>query len=72
MLLTYPDLAGIGLTTGENMKGLSFQEKEDWAYETYAGGVMDAVAEMPERKVTFVHRQHMAGAKDIAEKFKPL
>ncbi|HSO85593.1 MAG TPA: glycoside hydrolase family 20 zincin-like fold domain-containing protein, partial [Draconibacterium sp.] len=28
MFVTYPDLAGIGLTTGENMKQASFQEKE--------------------------------------------
>jgi hypothetical protein len=27
---------------------------------------------MPERKFTFIHRQHQAGARDIAEKFKPL
>jgi hypothetical protein len=72
MLATYPDLAGIGLTTGENMKGLSFQEKEEWAYETYAKGILDAIAEMPERKIAFIHRQHMAGAKDIAAKFNPL
>jgi hypothetical protein len=65
MLATYPDLAGIGLTTGENMKGLSFQEKEEWAYETYAKGILDAAAEMPERKIAFIHRQHMAGAKTL-------
>ena len=39
---------------------------------TYALGVLDAAEEMPERKFTFIHRQHMAGALDIAEKFKPL
>jgi hypothetical protein len=72
MFVTYPDLAGIGLTTGENMKGAGFQEKESWAFETYAQGVLDAAQEMPERKFVFIHRQHMAGAKDIMEKFKPL
>ena len=72
MFVTYPDLAGIGLTTGENMPKSSVLEKEDWAFETYAQGVLDAAAEMPDRKFTFIHRQHMAGAKDIAEKFKPL
>lgn len=72
MFVTYPDLAGIGLTTGENMKQASFQEKEDWAYETYAQGVLDAAEEKPDRKFVFVHRQHMAGARDIAEKFKPI
>ena len=72
MFVTYPDLAGIGLTTGENMHNSNTVEKEDWAFETYAQGVLDAAAEMPDRKFTFIHRQHMAGAKDIAEKFKPL
>lgn len=72
MFVTYPDIAGIGLTTGENMYGNSVSAKEDWAYETYAQGVLDAAEEIPDRKFVFVHRQHMAGAKDIAEKFKPV
>jgi len=72
MFVSYPDLAGIGLTTGENMYDYDFEEKEDWAFSTYAHGVLDAAKEMPERKFTFIHRQHMAGALDIAAKFKPL
>jgi hypothetical protein len=70
--LTYPDLAGIGLTTGENMPKATFQQKEDWAFKTYAQGVLDAAKEQPGRKITFIHRQHQTGAKDIARKFKPL
>ncbi len=72
MFTTYPDLKGIGLTTGENMHPYSFDEKEDWAYETYAKGVMDAAAEQPGRKITLIHRQHMAGALEIADKFRPV
>ena len=72
MFVVYPHLAGIGLTTGENMPKSNTVEKEDWAYETYAQGVLDAAAEMPNRKFTFIHRQHMTGAMDIAEKFKPI
>lgn len=72
MFLTYPDLAGIGLTTGENMKGANRQQKEDWAFATYGQGVLDAAKELPGRKITFIHRQHQAGALDIAKKFKPL
>jgi len=72
MFLTYPDLAGIGLTTGENMPGANFQQKEDWAFKTYAQGVLDAAAEQPGRKLTFIHRQHQTGAKEIARKFSPL
>ncbi|TWO34516.1 carbohydrate-binding family 6 protein [Seonamhaeicola sediminis] len=70
MFITYPDLAGIGLTTGENMHGASWEEKEDWAYDTYAKGILDVAKEMPERQFKFIHRQHQSGAKEIAEKFK--
>ena len=72
MFVAYPDLAGIGLTTGENMHDAGFEEKETWAFETYAQGMLDAAAEMPDRKFTFIHRQHQTGAKDIARKFKTL
>ena len=72
LFVTYPDLAGIGLTTGENMHGAKTAEKEDWAYQTYAQGILDAAAVMPDRKFTFIHRQHQTGAREIAEKFKLL
>lgn len=72
LLLTYPDLAGVGLTTGENMHGASTRQKEDWAFDTYAQGMLDAAKESPGRKFTFIHRQHQTGALDIADKFKPL
>ncbi len=72
MFLTYPDLKGIGLTTGENMHGKSQQEKEDWAFQTYGQGVLDVVKEQPGRKITFIHRQHQAGALEIADTFQPL
>jgi hypothetical protein len=69
---TYPDLAGIGLTTGENMLGATFPEKEEWAYDTYARAVLEVAQEMPDRQFVFNHRQHQAGAQEIMEKFKPL
>jgi hypothetical protein len=72
MFVAYPDLAGIGLTTGENMHGSGFEEKETWAFETFAQGMLDAAAEMPDRKFTFIHRQHQTGASDIAQKFMDL
>ncbi|MDP3916357.1 MAG: alpha-glucuronidase family glycosyl hydrolase [Bacteroidota bacterium] len=72
MFLTYPDLAGIGLTTGENMYQYSTQEKEDWAFETYGQGVLDVLKEQPDRKITFIHRQHQTGALEIARQFAPL
>ena len=72
LFLTYPDLAGIGLTTGENMPGATFQEKEDWAFRTYGRGVLDVVEEQPDRRITFIHRQHEARATEISETFAPL
>ena len=78
MFLTYPDLAGIGLTPGENMRSkgkgprASSEEKEDWLFSTYGQGVLDAAAVLPERKMTLIHRQHMSGALAIADRFKPL
>ncbi len=72
MFLTYPDLKGIGLTTGENMSGANFSQKEDWAFKTYAQGVLDVAQQQPGRKITFIHRQHQTGAKDIARRFAPL
>ncbi|WP_139063754.1 carbohydrate-binding family 6 protein [Flagellimonas eckloniae] len=76
LFVTYPDLAGIGLTTGENMKNngkrTNAKEREDWAYKTYAKGILDAAKEMSDRQFTFIHRQHQTGAKEIAKKFKPV
>jgi hypothetical protein len=72
LFLTYPDLAGIGLTTGENMPGATFQEKEDWAFRTYGQGVLDVVEAQPDRRITFIHRQHQARATEISATFAPL
>ena len=72
LFITYPLLAGIGLTTGENMPGADFQAKEDWSFDTYAQGVLDVTKIQPNRKITLIHRQHEAGASDIVKKFSPL
>lgn len=70
MLLTYPDLAGIGLTTGENMYDYTASQKEEWAYASYGQGVLDALKEQPGRKIDFIHRQHQSQAKEITSIFK--
>jgi len=74
LFLTYPDLAGIGITTGENMgKGNEgFEAKEDWVFQTYAQGVLDVVKEQPGRRITFIHRQHESAAKYITQTFASL
>jgi hypothetical protein len=72
MLLTYPDLGGIGLTTGENMYEYSAEQKEQWAYATYGQGVLDALKEQPNRKIDFIHRQHQSKANEITKIFKEI
>jgi hypothetical protein len=72
LFLTYPDLVGVGLTTGENMPDMSTAQKEAWALATYGQGVLDAAAAQPGRKITLIHRQHQTGAQDIAKTFQPL
>lgn len=72
MFVTYPDLAGIGLTTGENMHKLPLKKKEEWAFETYGKGVLDAAKALPGRKIRFIHRQHQASSKEILKTFQPL
>ncbi|MFC1603722.1 alpha-glucuronidase family glycosyl hydrolase [Planctomycetota bacterium] len=72
LILTYPDLAGIGLTTGERMPDLTTAQKEAWAFATYGQGVLDAAAVQPGRKIRLIHRQHQTGAQAIAKTFQPL
>ncbi|MDX1701482.1 MAG: alpha-glucuronidase family glycosyl hydrolase, partial [Melioribacteraceae bacterium] len=70
MVLTYPDLAGIGLTTGENMYDYTTTQKEEWAFATYGQGVLDAIKEQPDREIYLIHRQHQTQAKEISKIFK--
>ena len=77
MFRTYPLLAGIGLTAGENMGEISlgeqaFQAKENWVFATYGQGVLDAAKAEPRRRFRLIHRQHETRAQDIAATFKPV
>ncbi len=78
LILTYPDLAGIGITTGENMhsrkgdKKMGAAEKEDWMVKTYVAGTLDALKEQPARKIRFIHRQHQTGEDMVLRKMQPL
>jgi hypothetical protein len=62
----------MGLTVGENMGEASFQAKEDWALASYGQGVLDAARAEPQRQFRLIHRQHEAGAADIARTFAPV
>lgn len=77
-LLTYPDLKGIGVTAGEHMpKKWDTINREEWLWNTYGKGILDAKAEQPGRKVDFIHRvwdsdmdQIMRFWKDYPDKFE--
>ena len=49
-LLTYPLLAGIGITAGENMQNRKGEfSKEKWLWKTYGEGIRDAKKLQPDR-----------------------
>lgn len=68
-LLTYPHVDGIGVTAGEHMPNMSFEEREKWLWNTYALGMMDAKKEQPDREITFVHRHWFSSVSDIMSHF---
>ena len=86
LIVTYPDLAGIGITAGENMfdrsilrtgdgdseKSISPEAKEDWMVNTYVAGTLDALQVQPGRKFRFIHRQHEASTDMILQKMGTL
>lgn len=86
LIETYPDLAGIGITAGENMvdrfnpatgnddweKSISPEAKEDWMVKTYVAGTLDALESQSGRKFRFIHRQHEASTDMILQKMAVL
>jgi hypothetical protein len=69
-LLTYPLLAGIGATAGENMEPRDDEfSKEKWLWKTYGLGVLDAKREQPDRHVRFLHRVWQTGVGEVWEQF---
>jgi hypothetical protein len=70
LLLTYPDLAGIGLTVGERMPGLTPAQKEQWAVSTFGQGVLAVATGQPARKISLIHRAHQTQPKEVVDMFK--
>jgi len=65
-LLTYPLLAGIGVTAGENMQDRKDDfSKEKWLWRTYGEGIRDAKQQQPNRSIRFIHRFHQTSFKEI-------
>ena len=69
-ILTYPDLAGIGVTAGENMEDRTDEfDREKWLWATYGEGVMDAKKVQPDREVKFIHRHWQSGVDKMVTDF---
>jgi hypothetical protein len=69
LFVTYPLLAGIGVTAGEHMNGLTADQKAQWLWQTYGQGVMDAKQDFPGRKIRFIHRHWQSKIPDITKHF---
>lgn len=71
LVRTYPLLAGLGITAGENMgPDDKAPSKERWLWETYGEGIRDALADQPGRRFRLVHRFHQTKLGEILQEFK--
>jgi hypothetical protein len=75
---TYPLLASVGVTSGENMGNLDDAGKERWMWDTFGQGVADAMANaknpaspsyQPNRVIRLIHRAHQADLGKIVAEF---
>ena len=70
--LTYPYLAGIGVTAGEEMGAMVGKRTNvEWLRDTYGEGIKEALKENPNRKIRFIFRRHHTNLAKIDEEFKP-
>ena len=68
LIVTYPDLKGIGVTAGENMPvdgTVANWTREKWLWETYGRGLAEAKTIDPSRQIDFIHRFWYSGYEDI-------
>jgi len=71
LVLTYPDLAGIGITAGEHMEGAKATiSNEQWLGKTYNQGIKDALERQPSRKFRLIHRFHQTNLQEIKDAFQ--
>ncbi|MBI4874112.1 MAG: carbohydrate-binding family 6 protein [Acidobacteria bacterium] len=71
MVLTYPLLAGMGVTAGENMRNPKGEfSNEKFLWKTYGEGIRDALKLQPGRQFRMIHRYHMSGQSEILNEWK--
>jgi hypothetical protein len=70
-VLTYPLLAGIGITAGEQMQTRKDEfDKEKWLWKTYGEGIRDALKQQPNRRFRLIHRFHQTALGAITNEWK--
>ena len=71
-LLTYPQIAGIGVTAGENADNVIKGKHaiENFIFNTYGRGVMDVQEQQPDRKIRFIFRRHVTDHPYVTDAFK--
>jgi hypothetical protein len=72
LLETYPHLAGIGFTAGENMDTDDTDLKENWGWDAYGRAVFDYAKEHPDRELVFIHRLLQSDLGSMTKHFQPL
>lgn len=71
MFLTYPLLAGIGITAGESMgKGNGADPNEQWLWKAYGEGIRDVKKLQPDREIRLIHRYHQTTFASIEKNWK--
>ena len=71
MVLTYPLLAGFGITAGEHMQNLKGElSNEKWLWKTYGEGIRDAKKLQPQRSIRLIHRFHQTSFKSITDEWQ--
>jgi hypothetical protein len=71
MVLTYPLLAGIGITAGENMENKTDEiGNERWLWQTYGEGVRDALRKQKGRDFRLIHRFHWTSIEPVLNEWK--
>jgi hypothetical protein len=70
-LRTYPHVKGIGVTAGEHMMDEAGDyTREEWIWEAYGLGMLDAMTDQPDRRVDFIHRVWNSDMDRIMEYWK--
>ena len=73
LIKTYPLLAGIGITAGEQLDDRKDEySRESWLWKTYGLGINDALRELPGRTFLLIHRFHMTRFDDVERVWKDL